>query len=230
MCIRLELARHLANPRSNLFAPWEERIIAKNQSAFIPGRSITDNILLTQELLKGYDCKYGKKDLPSLLQLMRKDLDANGDDSLDCVVRSCFYSLLVQVAQRETRQKRSKRVIFRCFYVGNPVFIPGEVRSLFVVIRSVDLDNVTGESLLESAISVDQLSTKSVNCRSCAGQQTSYSMYCRGKENGVNILKSIDEGPFQMGTFRETLAEGTEGGPHLGLERPRVYSDLQPER
>ncbi|GKD80111.1 hypothetical protein Tco_1342732, partial [Tanacetum coccineum] len=33
-------------------------------------------------------------------------------------------------------------------------------------------------------------------------------LYCRGKENGLNILKSIDEGPFQMGTFRETLAEG----------------------
>ncbi|GJR45939.1 integrase, catalytic region, zinc finger, CCHC-type containing protein [Tanacetum coccineum] len=45
--------------------------------------------------------------------------------------------------------------------------------------------------------------------------------------NGVNILKSIDEGPFQMGTFRETLAEGTEGA--LGPERPRVYSDLSPE-
>ncbi|GKC08035.1 hypothetical protein Tco_0999645 [Tanacetum coccineum] len=28
--------------------------------------------------------------------------------------------------------------------------------------------------------------------------------------NGVNILKSIDEGPFQMGTFWETLTEGTE--------------------
>ncbi|GJV98616.1 hypothetical protein Tco_1553868 [Tanacetum coccineum] len=38
------------------------------------------------------------------------------------------------------------------------------------------------------------------------------------KENGVNILKSIDEGPFQMGTFRETLAEGTEGALHLGQE------------
>ncbi|GJR63489.1 hypothetical protein Tco_1505651 [Tanacetum coccineum] len=35
-------------------------------------------------------------------------------------------------------------------------------------------------------------------------------LYCRGKENGVNILKSIDEGPFQMGTFRETLVEGNE--------------------
>nr|GEV76970.1 retrovirus-related Pol polyprotein from transposon TNT 1-94 [Tanacetum cinerariifolium] len=44
---------------------------------------------------------------------------------------------------------------------------------------------------------------------------------CRGKENEVNILKSIDEGPFQMGTVREPLAEGTEGAPHLGPERPR---------
>nr|GEV04516.1 integrase, catalytic region, zinc finger, CCHC-type, peptidase aspartic, catalytic [Tanacetum cinerariifolium] len=47
-----------------------------------------------------------------------------------------------------------------------------------------------------------------------------------GKENGVNILKSIDEGPFRMGTLRETLTEGTKGAPHLGPERPRVYSDL----
>ncbi|GKA95259.1 hypothetical protein Tco_0817297, partial [Tanacetum coccineum] len=47
--------------------------------------------------------------------------------------------------------------------------------------------------------------------------------------NGVNILKSIDEGPFQMGTFRETLAEGNEGALHLGLEQARVYSDLPPE-
>ncbi|GJZ56373.1 retrovirus-related pol polyprotein from transposon TNT 1-94 [Tanacetum coccineum] len=51
----------------------------------------------------------------------------------------------------------------------------------------------------------------------------------KGKENGVNILKSIDEGPFQMGTFQETLTEGTEGALHLGPERPRVYSDLSPE-
>ncbi|GJR39124.1 hypothetical protein Tco_1214808 [Tanacetum coccineum] len=60
-----------------------------------------------------------------------------------------------------------------------------------------------------------------------ASWQQRIRLYCRGKENGVNILKSIDEGPFQMGIFRETLAEGTEGA--LGPERPRVYSDLSPE-
>nr|GEU68626.1 retrovirus-related Pol polyprotein from transposon TNT 1-94 [Tanacetum cinerariifolium] len=54
-------------------------------------------------------------------------------------------------------------------------------------------------------------------------------LYYQGKENGVNILKSIDEGPFQMGTVREPLAEGTERAPHLGPERPRVYYDLSPE-
>nr|GEV04002.1 retrovirus-related Pol polyprotein from transposon TNT 1-94 [Tanacetum cinerariifolium] len=62
-----------------------------------------------------------------------------------------------------------------------------------------------------------------------ASWQQRIRLYCQGKENGVNILKSIDEGPFQMEIFRETLAEGTEGASHLGLERPRVYSDLSPE-
>nr|GEV89235.1 hypothetical protein [Tanacetum cinerariifolium] len=39
-------------------------------------------------------------------------------------------------------------------------------------------------------------------------------------------MKLIDEGPFQMGTLRETLTEGAEGALHLGPEQPRVYSDL----
>ncbi|GJR54529.1 hypothetical protein Tco_1405050 [Tanacetum coccineum] len=39
-------------------------------------------------------------------------------------------------------------------------------------------------------------------------------LYCKGKVNGENILQSIDEGPFKMGKFRETLADGA-----LVLER-----------
>nr|GEY03614.1 hypothetical protein [Tanacetum cinerariifolium] len=33
-------------------------------------------------------------------------------------------------------------------------------------------------------------------------------------------------GPYKIGTFRETLAESTEGTPQFDPERPRVYSDL----
>ncbi|GJT10107.1 hypothetical protein Tco_0857149 [Tanacetum coccineum] len=62
-----------------------------------------------------------------------------------------------------------------------------------------------------------------------ASWQQCIQLCCQGKENGVNILKSIDEGPFQIGTFRETLAEENEGALHLGPERARVYSDLSPE-
>nr|GEZ74767.1 retrovirus-related Pol polyprotein from transposon TNT 1-94 [Tanacetum cinerariifolium] len=62
-----------------------------------------------------------------------------------------------------------------------------------------------------------------------ASWQQRIRLYCRGKKNGVNILKSIDEGPFQMETIRETLVEGNEGALHLGPERARVDSDLSPE-
>nr|GEZ49330.1 integrase, catalytic region, zinc finger, CCHC-type, peptidase aspartic, catalytic [Tanacetum cinerariifolium] len=62
-----------------------------------------------------------------------------------------------------------------------------------------------------------------------ASWQQRIRLYCRGKENGVNILKSIDEGPYQIGTVRETLADSTEGAPQFGPERPRVYSDLTPK-
>nr|GEZ29435.1 retrovirus-related Pol polyprotein from transposon TNT 1-94 [Tanacetum cinerariifolium] len=49
-----------------------------------------------------------------------------------------------------------------------------------------------------------------------ASWQQRIHLYCQGKGNEVNILKSIDEGPFQMGMFRETLAEGKESAFHLG--------------
>ncbi|GJZ28696.1 retrovirus-related pol polyprotein from transposon TNT 1-94 [Tanacetum coccineum] len=51
-------------------------------------------------------------------------------------------------------------------------------------------------------------------------------LYCRGKENGLQILQSIDQGPFELGTIRDTLGTTSEGGVLLGPERPRTYDDL----
>ncbi|GJV51258.1 retrovirus-related pol polyprotein from transposon TNT 1-94 [Tanacetum coccineum] len=55
-------------------------------------------------------------------------------------------------------------------------------------------------------------------------------LYCLGKENGENIMKSITEGSFQMGTMRDTLIEGGEGALHLGPEHARVFADLSAEQ
>ncbi|GJS88414.1 retrovirus-related pol polyprotein from transposon TNT 1-94 [Tanacetum coccineum] len=47
-------------------------------------------------------------------------------------------------------------------------------------------------------------------------------LYCLGKDNGENIMKSINEGPFQMGTFIQTPAEDaeeTEGALQLGIPK-----------
>ncbi|GJT60238.1 hypothetical protein Tco_1003771 [Tanacetum coccineum] len=62
-----------------------------------------------------------------------------------------------------------------------------------------------------------------------ASWQQRICLYCMGKDNGANIIKSIDEGPFKMGKFREMLAEGEEGALHLGPEQDRVFADLSPE-
>nr|GEY33938.1 hypothetical protein [Tanacetum cinerariifolium] len=62
-----------------------------------------------------------------------------------------------------------------------------------------------------------------------ASWQQQIRLYCQGKENRVNILKSIDEGPYRMGTVREILAESTEGAPQFSPTRPRLYSDLTSE-
>ncbi|GJV09063.1 hypothetical protein Tco_1346719 [Tanacetum coccineum] len=86
---------------------------------------------------------------------------------------------------------------------------------------------------LENAIDIQCASSDTrppmLNRTDFASWQQRIRLYCRGKENGVNIMKSIDEGPFQMGTIKDTLAKGTEGSHQLGLEQARVYTDLSPE-
>nr|GEV70079.1 integrase, catalytic region, zinc finger, CCHC-type, peptidase aspartic, catalytic [Tanacetum cinerariifolium] len=50
-------------------------------------------------------------------------------------------------------------------------------------------------------------------------------LYCWGKENGIYILQSIDHGPFELRTTKDTLGTTPEGGVLLGPERPCTYDD-----
>ncbi|GKB96759.1 hypothetical protein Tco_0982896 [Tanacetum coccineum] len=51
-------------------------------------------------------------------------------------------------------------------------------------------------------------------------------LYCRGKENGLHILQSIDQGPFKLGTIKNTLGTTPEGGVLLRPKKSRTYDDL----
>ncbi|GKD43938.1 hypothetical protein Tco_1268583, partial [Tanacetum coccineum] len=50
--------------------------------------------------------------------------------------------------------------------------------------------------------------------------------FLTGKENGLQILQSIDQGPLELGTTRDALGTTLEGGVLLGPERPCTYEDL----
>ncbi|GJS92464.1 hypothetical protein Tco_0799432 [Tanacetum coccineum] len=51
-----------------------------------------------------------------------------------------------------------------------------------------------------------------------------------GKDNGENIMKSIKEGPFQMGTVSDVVTGGTEGAVQQGPVRARVLNDLSAKK
>ncbi|GKD89801.1 RNA-directed DNA polymerase, eukaryota, reverse transcriptase zinc-binding domain protein [Tanacetum coccineum] len=60
-------------------------LVGLNQSAFVPNRHIQDNILLSQELLKGYERKYGPKRIA-----MKVDIQKAYDIIMSCVTTASF--------------------------------------------------------------------------------------------------------------------------------------------
>ncbi|GJX53302.1 hypothetical protein Tco_0281671 [Tanacetum coccineum] len=58
-------------------------------------------------------------------------------------------------------------------------------------------------------------------------------LYCLGKDNGENIMKSINEGPFHMGTVSDVIAAGTEDafqqGPTNEVQQYPTQSSKSPQ-
>nr|GEY26844.1 integrase, catalytic region, zinc finger, CCHC-type, peptidase aspartic, catalytic [Tanacetum cinerariifolium] len=152
-----------------------------------------------------------------------------------------FIKEPVKIMDREVKSLKQSRILivkrFGILLVVNHsglVYCSGDLSRKYTVLAVCHIVHcVSGLSFL----TVVCLITQSLDTRPPMLDRTGFAswqqrirLYCQGKENGVNILKSIDGGPFQMGTFRETLAEGKEGAFHLGPERPRVYSDISSEK
>ncbi|GJW20873.1 retrovirus-related pol polyprotein from transposon TNT 1-94 [Tanacetum coccineum] len=57
-----------------------------------------------------------------------------------------------------------------------------------------------------------------------------YTLNVSRKDNGENIMKSINEGPFHMGTVSDVIAGGTEGAVQQGPVHARVLNDLSAEK
>ncbi|GJR52566.1 reverse transcriptase domain-containing protein, partial [Tanacetum coccineum] len=100
-----------------------------------------------------------------------------------------------------------------------------------------------GELLLRSGLLTSGLNSMQEDIQ-CAGSDTRPPMldrtdfeswqqrirlYCLGKDNGENIMKSIKEGPFHMGTVSDVITGGTEGAVQQGPVRARVLNDLSAE-
>jgi hypothetical protein len=70
---------------SNRILPILDSMISRNQSAFIPGRNIAENVLLAQELLRNYHRKDGKPRCTLKIDLMRAYDSVNGDFIIHCL-------------------------------------------------------------------------------------------------------------------------------------------------
>lgn len=60
-------------------------MISRNQSAFIPGRNIAENVLLAQELVRNYHRKDGKRRCTLKIDLMKAYDSVNWDFIIHCL-------------------------------------------------------------------------------------------------------------------------------------------------
>nr|GEW28916.1 retrotransposon protein, putative, Ty1-copia subclass [Tanacetum cinerariifolium] len=143
---------------------------------------------------------------------------------------SCFADASFQTDKDDTNLKRdicSYVMVEPKFVDGLGDVVPSNERPMVMLCDNEPTIAIAGDPDIQCADSDTR--PPMLDRTDFTSWQQHIRLYCQGKENGVNILKSIDEGPFQMGTVREPLVEGTKGAPHLGPERRRVYSDLSPE-
>ncbi|GKC05979.1 RNA-directed DNA polymerase, eukaryota, reverse transcriptase zinc-binding domain protein [Tanacetum coccineum] len=73
-----------------------DKLVNQNQSAFVHGKLIQDNLLLTQELLKGYNCKNGPKSCALKVDIA-KAYDTLSWEFLESILKQIgFHNKMIQ--------------------------------------------------------------------------------------------------------------------------------------
>jgi hypothetical protein len=80
---------------SNRMLPVLDSLISRNQSTFIPGINIAENVLLAQELVRNYHRKEGAPRCTMKIDLMKAYDSVNWDFIIQCLVCLGFPSKLV---------------------------------------------------------------------------------------------------------------------------------------
>ncbi|GJY51720.1 hypothetical protein Tco_0442567 [Tanacetum coccineum] len=133
--------------------------------------------------------------------------------------------ILGKVTSKVVKSLSSKEIAPQLSF--NHLAIPQAREQHLALCPGSELTFLAGSELRTSELDISELKTSDYRFLKIYILASYEQELC--KEEWCVILKSIDEGPFQMGTFQKTLTEGIEGALHLGPERPRVYSDLSPE-
>ncbi|GJW67845.1 RNA-directed DNA polymerase, eukaryota, reverse transcriptase zinc-binding domain protein [Tanacetum coccineum] len=130
------------------------KLVNRNQSAFIPNRQIQDNILLTQEILKGYDRKGGTKRIACKIDIQKAYDILNWrflEDSLknfgfpDKMVR--WIMVFTLIMERNVKKNsdfnfhfgyREMRLTHVCFADDLLMFYNGDLRSAEVIKKYIE--------------------------------------------------------------------------------------------
>ncbi|GKB60151.1 protein LAZ1 [Tanacetum coccineum] len=134
-----------------------KEVVSENQSAFVPGRRISDNILITQELMHNYHCNrgsprldYGMCNFGFILDLHQWDVhgyfkDKRGlrqGDPLSPYLFKLVMEILTLILQRRVRMPETFRYHKHCeeLHIINVLFIfgHGDVESARVIMASLD--------------------------------------------------------------------------------------------
>ncbi|GJS96055.1 RNA-directed DNA polymerase, eukaryota, reverse transcriptase zinc-binding domain protein [Tanacetum coccineum] len=91
-----------------------DKLVSKNQSAFIPNRHIQDNIMLAQELFKGYDRKAGLKRVAVKSYGYFKGGRGLRQDPISPYLFTLVMEILTLIVKRKVDQSREFQYHFGC--------------------------------------------------------------------------------------------------------------------